>query len=647
MAMRIIGPAPFARGPDGKLLTQIGTIFPAQNVLVTFPPTHFEQRNKYVDLVDDERKQAGLPPLSPDERQALWWSAVDLILEADAIQIRPDPEHMELAFHADERLTAEYSRRRVQFLYVRVKAVFEAIRRRGAYWRITPLPTSAAEMRQLIEGSRIALGGRPIYYYNRYSGVRYLTYQEFVRLRTFPEDELRQHLQEIREHTAKTNRQGKPEVAFFMADPLFSSRDFDPYDFRTLAPAELRRAHQALQDKFRTTVPADFQQDNVQNIVWRNQMFTDLIDERETLISEDDLLGLNSEFYLQVEWLPGARFEQRELMLDPIFEPLAPGQTRDPLYDEKVPNFIFNFIREYGDLEYVNLGRIVQSLSRRGSSLGRREVYVAVLRPQGRHRDRVKILRMQKFDVAEALEAGKDRLQAMIDSDDYTDYILGRRVGCRQLGMNISPRLSAFKVLETYRGAKAAYRGYKIWSTYFERDYQPGVASDKIAAHRFQNDAYALRFAQLLGAAAAPNLVVGRCDHEKRVVFDEGDEVVREDNGLPEEIVVVEQMGSFRDYTNPLLPDAPAYAQPVLDRLAHVSRPREFAEAYIDAFEDRFDKIQQEYRLNRKAFDSLFAHRPRDPAGNLTFRWEQVLARLDASSPRQLADAIRDRLRNV
>ena len=65
-----------------------------------------------------------------------------------------------------------------------------------------------------------------------------------------------------------------------------------------------------------------------------------------------------------------------------------------------------------------------------------------------------------------------------------------------------------------------------IWSTYFQRDYIRGIASDKIPACRFEDPAYALQFARLLGRAAAPNMIVGRCDLNGQVLFDDGDEVV-------------------------------------------------------------------------------------------------------------------------
>ena len=71
----------------------------------------------------------------------------------------------------------------------------------------------------------------------------------------------------------------------------------------------------------------------------------------------------------------------------------------------------------------------------------------------------------------------------------------------------------------------------------------------------------------------------------------------------------------------------------------------EFAENYLEAFEQRFEHIQQVYRERRRAFDSLFKHRPWDPGGSMAYRWFHVLKRLDAADPRQLAVVIRQHLK--
>ena len=135
-----------------------------------------------------------------------------------------------------------------------------------------------------------------------------------------------------------------------------------------------------------------------------NRLFGALLDRQDEFATEEIMLGLSSEFYMQVEWQPGGWFEEGELILDPCFnEPTAPnghgGQERR--WDEKSRGFIFNFIRQYGDLEYVNVGRVIGSLCAREGARGRRDVYVAQIKPLGSDQEIVKILRMQKWGIRE------------------------------------------------------------------------------------------------------------------------------------------------------------------------------------------------------------------------------------------------------
>ncbi|MCY2995855.1 MAG: hypothetical protein NTY19_49600 [Planctomycetota bacterium] len=645
MMPRIIGSHPLAKDANGRLLSRIGTIFPYTRTLITLPGIHATQRLAYLDTLDEERIRKGQLPLSEQERAAEWANAVDLIMEDNTILIRPDPDNMALAFQADEILTQFSSTRQVRFLYARNEKVHEAVKRRGECWRITPLPKSTDEMIRMICSSRIGIGGRQIYYYNNSTGTRFLTCHEFSRLAEWPESERRQMLYEIQQHSARTNRFGNPEVAFFLADKSFSKRDFAACDFLDADKAQLEAAYAVLREKFFCSVPMGLRQDDVSFVEWRNRMFVKLIAERDEMVPEETFLGLSSEFFMQIEWLPGGRCEHGEFILDPIFGNRSDRQPRDPLCDDKVLGFIFNFIREYGDLEYVNVGRVVESLSRSRILRGRRDVFLAEIKPCDSQQEIVKVIRMQKYGVAERLNEGKDLLQAMLDTEEYTDYVLDRRLACRQLGMNILPRLVAGKLEEIYAGTCAECRGRTIWSPFFERDYIRGVATDKVPNHRYKNDAFALRLARLLGLAAAPNMIVGRRDLNGPVVFDDGDEVLIEDQtGLPTEILVVDQMGTFTDYTSELASFAVDYARPVRKRLSLVSRPAEFAAAYLQAFCAQFCKIQQDYRSRQRAFDNLFAHRTWNEAGSLAYRWNRILKRLDETNPQALTELIRQQI---
>ena len=73
---------------------------------------------------------------------------------------------------------------------------------------------------------------------------------------------------------------------------------------------------------------------------------------------------------------------------------------------------------EFGDLEYVNIGRIIGSLSQRPSAAGRRDVYVAEIKQRGTPQPFVRILRMQKWGIREHLDENKDLLRAMVAKAD-------------------------------------------------------------------------------------------------------------------------------------------------------------------------------------------------------------------------------------
>jgi len=644
MPPRILGQHPLAKDASGKLISRIATAFPAGNTIVTLPGIHATQRLAYLDVLARERAESGLPPPSREEQMAEWQNSVDLIVEDDLILIRPDPDNMQLMFRADEMLHELVPKHRVKFLLVRNENVRAAIKRRGEYWRISPLPKTPAEMKQMIAASKIAIRGRELYYYSKATGTRYLTFEGFSQLAALDDDALRLHLAEIREYSMGVNRFGHPEVAFFHSGDAFTKDDLAAFEFDALDGATLRAAYDFLAEKFRGAVPAEYQHDDLDRLEWRNRMYSALIGEDDKTISEKSLLDLGSEFFMQIEWLPGGRIEEGEMILDPIFE--TAEELDDPLLkrlcDEKCRGFIFNFVREYGDLEYINLGRVVQSLSHREKTPGRRDVYIAQLKQRDIPDEIIKIIRMQKWGIREHLDRGRPLLDSIIQSEEYTEYILDRRLGCRQLGMNLPARTTAKRISERYLGDRSDMRNAMIWSPYFERDYIRGMATDKIPPEKLSDAEFAVRLARLLGLTAASAMIVGRCDLQGRVVFDDGDEVLIEDEqGLPVDIIVADQMGTFVDYQTDLEHFAPAYAKPVSRRWELLTDPETFAAAYVDAFVARFAKIQLEYRKRKRAFDTLFKHRPRDEGGSFAYRWECVLDRLRRTAPQNLGNLIR------
>src|SRR3974377_110153 len=98
MQPRILGEPPLARNADGKLKSRIATVFPYGNTIVTLPGIHATQRAAYVEMLSRQRRETGFGPLRREQELAEWQNSVDLIVEDDAILIRPDPANMPLSF---------------------------------------------------------------------------------------------------------------------------------------------------------------------------------------------------------------------------------------------------------------------------------------------------------------------------------------------------------------------------------------------------------------------------------------------------------------------------------------------------------------------------------------------------------------------
>jgi len=367
--------------------------------------------------------------------------------------------------------------------------------------------------------------------------------------------------------------------------------------------------------------------------------------------TEQILSGLSPEFFLQVEWLPGGRFEEGEFLFDPVFDEAAnhPGDEEwQRLCDPRVRGLIFNLIREYGDLQYINVARLPESLSLdRPQTEGRRGVYLAEFQSRSERTPLRRFMRLQKWGVWEHLDEGMDMLQAMKLSDEYTDYWLDRRLGCRQLGMNLTGRVTMRYLNEIYRGRNERFRGQTIRTNYFEREYLAGIASDKLPLEKYGQPGYALKLATLLGQAAAVSMAVGRSlNSGTRPVFDDGDEVVVEgENGLPTAVLVGDHSGAFGEYEHPLDAFAAHYARPINWREKFLPNPQEFAQAYLGAFRAQFLHIKTDYSKRRRAFDTLFKHCKYDPAGSFAYRWECVLRRLDSTSVDELTAAVHRHIR--
>lgn len=644
--MEILGEKMFAKDAEGNLVSRVGTIFLKTPGLVTKKGIHAMQRVAWLDFLDDKRREMGLPPLSPSEQDAEVAESVDLVFTPDAVLVRPDPDRMDLAFKADLELQKLVSKRKIRFLNTHSAKVRNALRSRGENWRMARAPVSQDDMRDLVARSCVPLpgdGGLECYY-NAATGTRYLTVQSVARLHGLEPSTMRTRVRSLQEMASRRNRMGRPELDFFPPAAAAAARDaFKALDPDALDDAALAAALRRIDAEWRMAVPPELREETTENLDWRNAMCQALVEcPNDHAAADGELVqGISPEFFRQIEWLPGARVEDGEVIFDPLWDEY--DRTRDPelghVCDPRARNLLFNLARFFGETEYVNIGRIAKSLAREPIAGSRRgSVYIVQYKEAGIPLSRLYMLRFQKWGVAEHLDEGKDLLRAIYEANEYTDYILDRRLMCRQLGMKLPARLGCGHITERYRGDNQ-YRGTTVRTAFFARSYIRGTASDKIPPAKFGNPAFALRFARLMGEAAAIDMAAGRRSTETgENLFDKNYEVVQYgSDGLPARLAVTDHNGSFVNYLHSFADCVAPYANVVRRRKAWVADPAAFAAEYVDSFRRSLDAVRGRYRAHRSAYDRLFADRPFDVAGSGAYRWAKSLERLDACDPAAVA----------
>ena len=646
--MKIIGEPIFAKDADGNLLSRIGTIFFKTPGLVTKRGVHAMQRMMWIEEVNALRAKEGLPPMTIEEEDAELAESVDLIFTDHHVLIRPDPDHMDIAFRADEELQKLVSKRKIRFLNTHSAKVRNALRARGENWRMARAPISQEDMSTLIANSRVAISGEPIYYYNRATGTRYVTVAGCEAVAELPSDKLRAQVKEAQEMFARRNRIGHPELDLFpVTTPIDIKQQFKALKSDELSDDALRAELHRIDTEWRMTIPSELREESVDNYDWRNAMAETLTTgPNETAVGERDLIqGISPEFYRQIEWLPGARVDRGEIIFDPLWDEY--NRTRDPelaeICDPRVRNILFNLYRLFGDVEYVNVGRIVNSLARDPIPGSRRgNVYIFQCKETKKPLAQIYTIRFQKWGIAEHLDEGKDLLRSILEANEYSDYIMDRRLMCQQLGMNLPQRIGFGQFTEQYHGMNQ-YNGTTVRAYYYVRSYINGVASDKIPVARYRNPAFALRFAELMGAAAAIDMIVGRRSSEtKENLFDKQYEVLQiGSDGLPARLVVTNHAGSFVNYLHLFEDFVSPYANVVRRRRQYVTDYKAFTDAYVNAFLAKLKETQAKYRDRRRAFDDLFVHRPFDVGGSGAYRWAKTLERLDRCDPEHVASILR------
>ena len=651
MKLKILGDPVFAKDADGRLKSRVGTVFLKTPGLVTQNGIHAMQRVAWIDELNRERAEKGEPPLSANAVADEIDNSVDLVFTDDAVLIRPDPERMDLAFRADEVLQTMVSKRKIRYLNTHTAKVRNALRSAGDNWRMARQPESPEDIVAAIERAKTAIGFARIYYYAPYTGTRYLTADGLAAAMKLQGAEFAGQMAEIVKGLNGRNRLGQPEIGIFPTslppDVRNGLRELDAAaDEKTL-----RAGVEAVALKWRMALPAQLREESTDNLEWRNEMSATLVRQpNETSAGDEELVkGISPEFYRQIEWLPGGKVRDGRLEFDPLFDEAQ--RTGDPeilaMCDMRVRSIIFNALRLFSSVEYVNIGRISRSLARYPVEGHRRgQVYFVQFKERCQSDERLFVIRFQKWGVAEHLDEGKDLLTAIYEANQYMDYILDRRLACLQLGMNLPFHVGAGRLTEKYLGENQ-YHGTSVQAFFYARQYIRGTASDKIPPARFSNPAFARSFARLMGEAAAVDMVVGRRATETgEHMFDKYFEMVQlGPDGLPARVVVTDHAGSFVNYKHGFDEYVPAYANVMRRRKTFVQDYDAFCEAYVSAFRARLEEMQKKYLEHPRAFDELFADRPYDQAGSGAYRWSCVLRRLAGCDVAKVADILAEACR--
>ncbi len=634
--IEVLGPDIFARDESGQALGPIAVVFPGLLLLVTGRGIHAELICTAEAFLRARCRLDQQRDLTAAEERELYESVVPLMVRESTVLIRSFPDDMARVFAADELLQRLVPKPRIQFTGIHNAAVRDQLRRRGESWRISPAPRSTQEIYYYIRASRVQVNTNAIYYQNTQSGERFLTYEEFQRIRPLlrkaPQKALSQ-LKEIHHLSQLINDQGVPELSFFLpADTKLTTRplgDIIAVLQNADSPQDLARA-EVLFDFFALSYAVaagdELTIDGERHTAWQTTMYCRLYDLNEKTL-EEWMLRLSPEFHLNMRWLPGARLKDGEVLFESTVE-------------SKVRSLINYFVTTWPGIVSINVGRVVSPLTNRDRTEEEREVYLVVLGlPEGR--EEIRLLRMIKWDVRHRLKQGFPLSQAIRDTVSYRDYILDRLRVAAALKI---PMLSytAIQFEEELEGVGT------IPIFFFDRRYVEGMVTDKIPLSYYGKNGFIVRLAPLLGVAAAASMVLGRASHRtQELFFDDGDEVIQLDRDkLPERLVISETTGSFTDSTTPVR----VLLSQCLEHLAaHLAKARRrgvtvvdlkaAVEAFSDGLAGEIERMQALLQDPSVELRSLFANSSAEP-GSVRARWDNMLNRLAATEVAAIREAI-------
>lgn len=630
-----IGPDFFEVDEKGEPLSHIGSVFPRYRAIVTVRGIHAYHVSILTEFLMLTAPENDRP--DPYELEGLvCLDAVPLIFRGDRIIIRCDPDAMDNVFAADQMLQTFFPKKQIQFTGLHIPEIRIQLRHRGECWRMTPTPRSVVEICRYLRGSKVQVGTGLTFYYNEPTGGRFLTFDEFMRIRPLIEQDRSEALARLREilnllHC--TNNWGSRELSLLLP----AGKELDITDLEnTLTLLEeipdSQKAESALEsfDRFATlfaeAAGPELVKDDYADPGWRTTMFCRLLDINEDAM-EELALELSPEFHLNVKWLPGIS--------------IVGGQARfDPEADPRVHGLISHFLENTADLVSINIGRVQESQSNRDISGEEREVYLTVI-TTGDGRETISLIRLMKWDVIHRIKMGVPLAQAIEDTFKYRDYIFDRLHAAARLGFPIlTYREIRFELQIPGLGAVPAF--------FFERQYVTGIVSDKIPVGCYKNPNFIESLSCFLGLAAAFTLVLGKVSFRTgKVFYDDGDELIQLDmNSIPSRLVFIETTGSFTDWTTPiaeLLPQCLSRFRVHLEKALSSGVRFEVIERSIATFAgslcNKINEVREAVLAPSSDIRRLFDDRPRGQGG-IRDKWEGIIHRLETADVASLRDTV-------
>ena len=218
MGVTFVGPDFFATDLKGDLLSPIASVFPKHRTIVSVRGIHACHASIMMELLKRRSPKKDLHEIEERELE-IYQDAVSLLIRDALILVRSDPADMERVFAADQILQLFFPRERIQFTGLHIPEIRRQVRQRGESWRMSPTPRSIEEICSHVQASRVQVSTGLTVYYNAPTGGRFLTYDEFIRIRALLEQDRTEALARLREIlnlSQRENSWGVRELSFFL-----------------------------------------------------------------------------------------------------------------------------------------------------------------------------------------------------------------------------------------------------------------------------------------------------------------------------------------------------------------------------------------------------------------------------------------------